>query len=285
MIPTYPFGRTGHQSTRTIFGAAALGRVDQAIADQTLETLLRYGVNHIDTAASYGESELRIGPWMARHRQDFFLATKTGERTYAAARDQIRRSLERLQVDQIDLIQLHNLAKDDEWEIALGPQGALEAALEARQEGLVRFIGVTGHGLGIAATHLKSLLRFDFDSVLLPFSYILMQNATYAADVERLITHCRAKNVAVQTIKSITRAPWVERPTTAPTWYEPLRQQPDIDRAVHWVLGREGLFVNTAGDVELLPCVLDAASRFKGRPTEPEMAALLAEREMSPLFV
>jgi aryl-alcohol dehydrogenase-like predicted oxidoreductase len=285
MIATQPFGRTGHQSTRAIFGAAALSRVDQAAADRALETLLEYGVNHIDTAASYGDSELRIGPWMRAHRRHFFLATKTGERTYQAARDQIRRSLERLQVDQVDLIQLHNLAQEEEWQIAMGPGGALEAAIEARQQGLVRFIGVTGHGLGIAAMHRRSLERFAFDSVLLPYSYVLMQNPAYAADVEALLALCAERGVAVQTIKSITRAPWVERPADAPTWYEPLREQADIDLAVHWVLGRPGLFLNTAGDLALLPKVLDAASRFQARPSEAQMAALAERMAMQPLFV
>ena len=176
MIPTESFGRTGHQSTRAIFGAAALSAVTQAEADRTMELLLRFGVNHIDTAASYGDSELRLGPWMERHRADFFLATKTGERDYQAAYDQIRRSLERLRVDQVDLIQLHNLVDPTEWETALGPGGALEAAIQAREEGLVRFIGVTGHGVTVAAMHTRALERFDFDSVLLPYSYPMMQN-------------------------------------------------------------------------------------------------------------
>jgi aryl-alcohol dehydrogenase-like predicted oxidoreductase len=285
MIATQPFGRTGHQSTRTIFGAAALSRVSQPEADRALEVLLEYGVNHIDTAASYGDSELRIGPWMAEHRQRFFLATKTGERTYPAARDQIQRSLERLRVDQVDLIQLHNLAQPDEWEVALGPGGALEAAVEAREQGLVRFIGVTGHGLGIAATHARSLSRFPFDSVLLPYSYMLMQNAAYAADVEALLTVCQERGVAVQTIKAITRAPWIKRPATAPTWYEPLRDQADIDLAVHWVLGQPGVFLNTAGDLSLLPRILDAAGRYQAPPPTTALAALVAEREMAPLFV
>ena len=284
-IDKAPFGRTGHQSTRTIFGAAALSRVTQDEADRTMETVLQFGVNHIDTAASYGEAEVRLGPWVERHRGDFFLATKTGERTYAAARDQIRRSLERLRTDRIDLIQLHNLAKDDEWEVALGPGGALEAAVEARDAGLVRFIGVTGHGLGIAATHKRSLERFDFDTVLLPYSYVLMQNPQYAADFEALLALCRERNVGVQTIKAITRAPWGERPREAATWYEPLRDQADIDPAVHWVLGRPGVFLNTVGDIEILPRVFDAASRFATRPSDAAMAEHAARTQLEPLFV
>ena len=222
MIPTLEFGRTGHDSTRVIFGAAALGSVTQAEADSTMELILRHGINHIDTAASYGESELRIGPWMKEHRDTFFLATKTGDRTYQDAYDSIRRSLERLEVDHVDLIQLHNLVEPDEWDVAMGPGGALEAAIRARDEGLVRFIGVTGHGTSIPVMHKRSLERFDFDSVLLPYNYPMMQNPQYAADFETLVALCDERKVAVQTIKAITKAPWSEdAERTASTWYEP----------------------------------------------------------------
>jgi len=284
MIETRPFGRTGHMSTATLFGAAALGRVSQAEADQTLETLLEYGVNHIDTAASYGDAELRIGPWMRNHRQDFFLATKTGERTYQAAREEIHRSLERLQVDQVDLIQLHNLGHPDEWDVAMGPGGALEAAVEAREQGLVRFIGVTGHGLYIAAMHKRSLERFDFDSVLLPYNYVLQQNDRYMDDFNSLISMCEERNVAVQTIKSIARGPWATTERMRNTWYEPLEEQSDIDVAVQWVLGRSGIFLNTVGDINLLPKVLDAANRLAERPSDEEMQAVLEGKKMTTLF-
>ncbi len=285
MIPTQPFGRTGHTSTRIIFGAAALGRVTQGEADRTMERVLQNGINHLDTAASYGDSELRLSPWLERQRDRFFLASKTGDRTYQGARDSIRRSLERLRVSQLDLIQLHNLAEPEEWDTAMGPDGALRAAVEAREEGLVRFIGVTGHGLGIARMHLRSLERFDFDSVLLPYNYVLIQNPAYAADFEALVARCTQRNVAVQTIKSITRAPWGDRPHTAATWYEPLEDQADIDRAVSWVLGRPGVFLNTVGDIHVLPKVLDAANRLQRRPTDAEMAAMLQEKHLEPLFV
>lgn len=284
MIERAEFGRTGHTSSRIIFGAAALGNVSQADADRTLELISDAGVNHIDTAASYGESELRLGPWLEVHRDEVFLATKTGEREAGPAYDQIRASLERLRVDQIDLIQLHNLVDESEWETALGPGGALEAAIRAKEEGLVRFIGVTGHGVTVARQHRRSLERYDFDTVLLPFSYMMMQNPAYAADLEALASLCADRNVAMQTIKAITRAPWGDQTPTANTWYDPLRDQADIDLAVHWVLGRPGVFLNTVGDITILPRVLDAASRFESRPSVVAMDQLLAQREMAPLF-
>jgi aryl-alcohol dehydrogenase-like predicted oxidoreductase len=284
MIEKRPFGRTGHMSTVTLFGAAALSRVTQDEADRTLEVLLKYGINHIDTAAGYGDSELRIGPWMAQHRKDFFLATKTRERTYQAAREQLHRSLERLRVEQVDLIQLHALFHPDEWEVALGPGGALEAAIEAREEGLVRFIGVTGHGWTVAAMHKRSLERFDFDSVLMPYNYVMHQSERYREDFDAVVTLCAERNVAVQTIKSIARGPWATSDKRRNTWYQPLEEQADIDRAVHWVLGRPGIFLNTAGDIHLLPRVLDAASRFEARPNDDEMMAMLEKQRLTSLF-
>jgi aryl-alcohol dehydrogenase-like predicted oxidoreductase len=284
MIEKIPFGRTGHLSTRTLFGAAALSSVTQAEADETLEVLLEYGVNHIDTAASYGDSELRIGPWMARHRHDFFLATKTGERTYEKAREEIYRSLERLQVDSVDLIQLHNLVDPQEWQVAMGEKGALQAAVEAQAEGIVRFIGVTGHGTTVAAMHKKSLEHFDFDSVLLPYNYWMMQNLQYTADFEALMRLCQKRDVAVQTIKTITRGPWGDKAHNRATWYEPFEDQADIDRVVHWAMNRPYIFLNTAGDIHLLPMVLAAARRF-ATAVQTEFDEAVAELEGAPLFV
>ncbi len=285
MIAKAPFGRTGHLSTRTLFGAASLSDVTQAEADRTLDLLLEYGVSHIDTAASYGEAELRIGPWMAQYRDQFFLATKTGERTYQAARDQFHKSLERLRVPSVDLIQLHYLVDPQEWQVAMGPGGALEALIEAREQGLVRYIGVTGHDLAVTTMHLKAVERFDFDSVLLPYNYLLMQNPKYAAEFESLVKICQSRNVAIQTIKSIAMGPWGDKPHSAATWYEPLTEQAAIDKAVHWVLGREGVFLNTVGDISILPKVLNAASRFQRRPTDAEMQAEIDAQRMAPLFV
>ena len=285
MIATQPFGSTGHDSTRTVFGAAALWGASEEEGARTLELLFQHGINHIDTAAIYGRSERRVGAWMPQHRDKFFLATKTGERTYEKAKAGFEHSLERLQTDHVDLLQLHNLVDEAEWQTALAPGGALDWAIEARDKGLTRFIGVTGHGVTVAAMHLRSLDRFPFDSVLLPYSYVMMQNPAYAADFEALSRACTERGVAFQTIKGITLGPWNEKEHTHGTWYEPLSQQADIDAAVHWVLGRPGIFLNTAGDLTLLPRVFDAAERYSERTTEERMDELVATREMSPLFV
>jgi aryl-alcohol dehydrogenase-like predicted oxidoreductase len=286
MIGTAPFGRTGHESSRAIFGAAALSSVSQADADRTLELLLAHGVNHIDTAASYGDAELRVAPWLRREPGRFFVATKTGDRDYKTAKESIRRSLERLGIDHVDLIQLHNLVDVIEWETALREGGALEAAIEARDEGLVRFIGVTGHGLSVAAMHRRSLERFPFDSVLLPYNVCQLRHPLYAEHFEALAHVCAERGVAVQTIKAIALAPWDGRPQTASTWYEPLTDPADIEVAVRWVLARPETFLNTAADVNLLPHVLAAAERIdRGEPSADEVEALLERRSLTPLFV
>lgn len=286
MIPTKPFGRTGHMSTRTLFGAAALGGVTQEEADQTLALLLQYGINHIDTANSYGHAELRIGPWMPEHRDKFFLATKTEERTYDGAWRHLELSLKRLQTDVIDLWQMHVMVDPDEWQTAMGPDGALKAFVEAKEQGLVRFLGVTGHGVTVAQMHLNSLERYDFDSVLLPYSYAMWQNAQYRADFEALAAVCAARNVALQTIKSICYRPWGDRPQTRATWYEPLEDQAEIDAAVNWVLANPQVFLNTVGDIDVLPRVLDAASRFEAESADQDaLGENLAALALEPLFV
>jgi aryl-alcohol dehydrogenase-like predicted oxidoreductase len=284
VITQQAFGRSGHLSSRILLGAAAFSQVSQAEADAALELALSFGVNHVDVAASYGEAELRVGNWISRHGKPFFLATKTGERTLNKAREEIQRSLERLQVTQVDLLQLHNLVDPQEWETALGPGGALEAAIEAREQGLVRFIGITGHGLTAAAMHRRALERFDFDSVLLPFSYLMAQYEQYFSDFLDLTSVCQSRNVAMQTIKSIVHTPWGKHKPTRATWYRPLEKQADIDLAVHWVLGHTGLFLNSVGDVHVLPRVLDAANRFITPPTDDEMQTQTDRLGMQPLF-
>ena len=279
------FGRTGHESSAVLFGAAALARVDQATADRVLDLLLEYGINHIDVAANYGDAELRVGPWMDRHRGDFFLATKTGSRDRDGAYADIRRSLDRLRTDHVDLIQLHALIHPDEWDQALSPGGALEAAVQAREEGLVRHIGVTGHGWNVAAMHKRSLERFDFDSVLMPWNWYAAHHETYGRDFEETMRMCEARNVAVQTIKSIARGPWAAGVThNRNTWYEPLENEDDIRAAVHWVLGRPGIFLNSVGDVGLLAAVLRAADTLGAAPADAVMADLSERTGMASIF-
>ena len=278
MIPTQPFGRTGHASTRIIFGSYALSKATQAEANHILEMLLEYGVNHIDTAPMYGNAEKRIGLWMEQHRDDFFLATKTRKRSYEGAWKDLRQSLNKLRVDHIDLWQMHGLTNPVGWEKVMGPGGALEAFIEARDQGLVRFLGVTGHGNKVPAMHKQSLERFDFDTVLLPYNYLLMQNLRYADPFNELVELCRKRNIAVQTIKSIARRPWRDRPRTHNTYfYEPLESQVAIDKSVQWALGFPDSFLITAGDIQLLPKMLDAATRFEKRPSDMEMDAIVDE--------
>jgi len=284
VIERVEFGRTGHASSRVIFGAAALGRMSQERADELLPVLLEFGVNHLDTAAAYGESELRLAPWLAAGRSRFFLATKTGERTAAGARQGLERSLERLGVDHVDLIQLHNLVEPDEWELAHGPGGAVEGLARARDEGLVRFIGVTGHGLRIPARHLASLARFDFDSVLVPYNRALLAEDAYRADVDALLALCAERRVAVQTIKSVARRRWADTTEPHRSWYEPLPVGDALDRAVRYVLGRPQLFLNSSSDARLLRPILTAAAGPVDPPTDAEMDADLEAEGVRPLF-
>jgi aryl-alcohol dehydrogenase-like predicted oxidoreductase len=284
MIPTLPFGRTSHESTRTIFGAAAFWDTPQKDVDATMDIILQNGVNHVDTASSYGKSEQLLGDWIRRHGRPFFLATKTGERTKQAAYDQIRRSLDLLHVPQVDMIQLHGLHEEPDWTTAFGPGGVVEAVIQARDEGLVRFIGVTGHGVPVPEFHLRSLAQFDFDSVLLPYSYVMMQNPRYAENFNKLLVICRERNIAVQTIKGINRSPWKDMQQNRTTWYRPLEEQADIDLAMHWVFGNPQVFLNTAGDINLLPLILDSAHRFVSRPTDHQLQALSQRLQLEPLF-
>ena len=286
MIDRLPFGRTGHDSSRVIFGGAALSSMRQDRADLLLPILFEFGINHIDVAASYGDAELRVAPWLAAHRDRFFLATKTGERTGPAARAELERSLQRMGVDRVDLIQLHNLVEEDEFDVAHGPGGAVEALVRARDEGLVRFIGVTGHGLRIAGMHLRSLERFDFDSVLLPCNHVLMSDAGYRADFEAVVALCEERSVAVQTIKSVARRRWADPDGPRHSWYEPLRDERALGRAVRFVLSRPGVFLNTSSDAALLRPILEAASAADAAvaPDPADLAADVEAQGMTPLF-
>lgn len=284
MIQKILFGKTNHQSSRAIFGSVSLGGVSQSEADRALDLLWEYGVNHIDTAPKYGEAELRLGPWMKQYRNQFFLATKTNERTYQDAKEQFYRSLERLQVDSVDLLQFHNLTDVVEREIIMGPGGALEFVIEAKEKGLTRYIGITGHGLHSPRFHMQTLERFAFDSVLLPCNYLLLQDPNYAAEFENLLTYCRNHHVAVQTIKSIARGYWGDKGWSHSTWYEPLSDEKAITKNVHWVLGIPDIFLNTVGDLQELPKVLKAADSFEKRPSNEEMTETVEKMNMQKLF-
>ena len=285
MIEHARFGRTGHSSTRVIFGGAALGSVSQETADGVLDVLREHGVNHLDTAASYGDSELRIAPWLVGHRDDYFLATKTGERNGDAARGELERSLSRLGVDHVDLVQLHNIVEEEEWAEAHAPDGALAALCRARDEGLVRFIGVTGHGVSIPRMHLRSLERFDYDSVLLPYNFTMRANSRYHDEVEQLLTVCHQRDVAVQTIKAVARRRWpADTSRDRRSWYEPIDDPGAIARAVHYVLGRPGLFLDSSSDFHLLRHILEAASRPAPVPSDDEMADDARSFDITQLF-
>ncbi len=285
MIDKMQFGRTGHMSSRVIFGAAALGQVSQKEADETYEVLKKYSVNHIDTAHSYGDAELRIGPWMKRDRDSFFLATKTDKRTKKEALEELQQSLEKLQTDHIDLWQFHFLVGEQEWEIAMGEGGVLEAAIEAKDQGLIKHIGVTGHGLVAPRTHYRSLMKYDFDSVLFPYNYTMMQNTQYSADVNQLMALCKQRKVAVQTIKSLARGPVGEAVNPFATWYDPLTDPNAIAMAVGWVLQNPEVFLNSTGDITILPTLLQKASETLLAPTAEEMDSLVSDQGMKPLFV
>ena len=286
MIPRSSFGRTGHQSSRVIFGAAALGGMSPERSAATLELISAYGVNHIDVAASYGQgrAETNLAPWLVDNRRGIFLATKTGERTGDAARRELEASLSRMGVDSVDLIQLHNLVEPDEWNVAHAKGGAADALFAARDEGLVRFVGVTGHGRRIPGVHLRSLAARDYDSVLFPYNHTMLGWDDYRRDVEALLSLSAERNVAVQTIKSIARGRWGDADVKKFSWYEPITDPAAIARAVRFVLSNEQLFLNSTSDARLLPLVLDAAAGNLSAPDDDELQADEATFGIGALF-
>jgi aryl-alcohol dehydrogenase-like predicted oxidoreductase len=258
--------------------------MSQERADQTMALVDELGINHIDTAAGYGASEDLLKPFLADHRQRFYLATKTGEREGGAARAELERSLQRMGVDQVDLIQLHNLVEPDEWETAFAPGGAVEALAKARDEGLTKAIGITGHGIRIPSMHLRGLERFEFDSVLFPFNHVLLANGAYRDDVEQLRSVCRDRGVAMQTIKAVAKGRWSNDEQPHFSWYEPLADPGAIERAVRFVLAEDDLFLNTSSDARLLPALAAAASGELSPPTEAELESDERQFGITPLF-
>lgn len=283
-METRRFGRTGHMSTVAIFGAAAFSKISQADADKVIEQIIEAGVNHIDVAPSYGQAEERIGPWMPRERNRFFLGCKTMERTKESAWNEMRQSLKRLQTESFDLYQCHAITTMEELDSVTMKGGALEAFVEARREGLTKFIGITGHGAQAPQIYLEALRRFDFDSVLFPLNFVQMANPEFRKYAEELIATCKTKDVGTMIIKSITKGPWGERQHTATTWYEPFNQMDEIQRAVNFALSYDVTGLCTAGDTRVLPMMLKACENFT-RLSNSEMEEMIKSgQQYEPLF-
>lgn len=268
-------GRTGHQSTVAIFGGASLWQVTQAQADAVMERVIAAGINHIDVAPSYGDAEERVGPWLARERQRFFLGCKTMERTKAGAETELHRSLKRLGVDRFDLYQMHAVKTMEELDAVTAKGGALEAAIHAREQGLTQCIGITGHGLQSPAVFLEALRRFDFDTVLFPINAKLFSASDYRRDAQALLADCRQRDVGVMAIKSVAKGPWGDRPRTHTTWYEPYVDGTDIQAAVNFVLSHDVTGLCTVGDISVLPRFIDACEHFT-RLNASEQTGLIA---------
>lgn len=283
-MQTRRFGRTGHLSTLAVFGAAAFWEISQDQADESLRLVIEKGVNHIDVAPSYGQAEERVGPWMARERERFFLGCKTMERTRKGAAAELRRSLKRLQVDHFDLYQIHAITTLEELDAVTRRGGALEAILEARKAGLTRFVGITGHGVDSPKLFLEALHRFDFDTVLFPLNFVQFANPGFRRDAEELLRQCRAKDVGVMIIKSIARGPWGEQEHTHTTWYQPFEDREGIQQAVNFALSQDVTGICTAGDTRLLPLVLEACENFKPMGEKEQEALVASANQFEPLF-
>lgn len=283
-MQTRRFGRTGHMSTLAVFGAAAFWEIGQAQADEVMELILSHGVNHIDVAPSYGQAEERVGSWLARQRERFFLGCKTMERARAGAAAEMRRSLKRLQVEAFDLYQIHAITTMQELDEVTRAGGALEAIVEARSAGLTRYIGITGHGWESPVIFQEALRRFDFDSVLFPLNFIQFADPVYRQNAEELIRLCREKDVATMVIKSIARGPWGEKPKTHTTWYEPFSDLAHIQQAVNFALSQEVSAICTAGDITVLPRVLEACENFKPLSEADQEILVASASKFEPLF-
>ena len=283
-METRRFGRTGHISTIAIFGAAAFWEISQADADKVMEQVIEAGINHIDIAPSYGQAEQRVGPWMPRERQRFFLGCKTTERTKQGAWDEMQRSLKLLQTETFHLYQCHAINTMEELDAITMKGGALEAFAQARQRGLIQFIGITGHGVNAPQIYLEALRRFDFDSVLFPLNFVQFANPEFRKSAEELIATCKAKDVGTMIIKTITKAPWGERQHTANTWYEPFDQMDEIQRAVNFGLSYEVTGLCTAGDTRILPLVLEACKNFAPMNETQREEMIQSAKQYEPLF-
>lgn len=285
MLLTRRFGRTEHMSTVAIFGAAAFWEISQEQADRVMEMVISAGVNHIDVAPSYGQAEKRLGSWMRRERERFFLGCKTMERTHAGAWKELHRSLKLLQCEKFDLYQLHAVTSFEELEAVTAPGGALEALVEAKRSGLIRHIGITGHGVDAPAIYLEALRRFDFDTVTFPLNFVQAGNAKYYLDAKELIRQCHSRDVGVMVIKSIAQGPWGEKEKTATTWYEPFSGMDEIQKGINFVLSHDVTGICTAGDIRVLPMVLKACENAVPLSLEERAKLIEAGRSYQPLFV
>jgi len=283
-MQTRRFGRTGHMSTVAIFGGAALSQSTQSEADKAMEQIIEAGINHIDIAPSYGQAEERVGPWMPRERQRFFLGCKTQQRTKEGAWDEMQQSLKRLQTETFDLYQFHAITKMEELDAVTMKGGALEAFVEARERGLFKYIGITGHGIDAPQIYLEALRRFDFDSILFPLNFVQMAIPEYRKQAEALVAECKAKDVGTMIIKAITKAPWGERPHTAATWYEPFDQMDEIQPAVNFALSYEITGLCTAGDTRVLPLMVKACENFKQLNDSEREQMIQSAKQYEPLF-
>jgi len=277
-------GRTGHLSTVAIFGAAAFWDVDQSEADQIMELVISHGINHIDVAPSYGKAEVRLGPWLSRERDRFFVGCKTMERSKEGATMEMRQSLDRLHIDHFDLYQIHAVTNLEELDAVTRPGGALEAIIEAREAGLTRSIGITGHGVGAPALFLEAIRRFDFDTVLFPLNFIQYGDSSFRSNAEELIRQCREKDVGTMVIKSITKGPWGKMEKIYNTWYEPFSAVEHIQSAVNFVLSQDVTGLCTAGDTSLLPTVLGACENYQGLNRAEQEKMISRARDYEPLF-
>jgi aryl-alcohol dehydrogenase-like predicted oxidoreductase len=278
------FGRTGHMSTVVILGGFAIGPISQDEADAAMELALEHGVNHIDVAPTYADAELRLGPWLERYRDQFFLGCKTELRGRDEARQQLHGSLERLRVDSLDLFQLHAVATMADLERCFAPGGSLEALVEARDEGLTRYIGITSHGLQAPAVQIEALKRFDFDSLLFTLNFQMWADTAYRRDALALLKMATERDVGTMVIKTWARGPWGEKDRRYHTWYEPFDDAEMIERALRFTLSQPVTGAISAGDARLLPMILEAAERFRPMD-EAEQAELMATAaEYEPLF-
>jgi aryl-alcohol dehydrogenase-like predicted oxidoreductase len=283
-MQTRRFGRTDHMSSVAIFGGAAVWDVTQAQADAAIEHVLAAGVNHIDVAPSYGKAEARIGPWMPQIRKQVFLGCKTLERTRQGAWDELQRSLEKLRTDSFDLYQIHAITSLEQLDEVLHPGSVIDAILDARAQGLTRYIGITGHGKDSPAVFLQALKRFDFDSILFPINFVQFADPQYRADTLTLLDECRKRQVGTMIIKAIGKGVWRDQPRNHTTWYDVFDTPDEVQAGVNFALSQEVTGLCTAGDLQVLPLFLRACENFQPLSAEAQQALITSAARYESVF-